>query len=329
MQAFFPAGGHAMPHDVDRYGSADREIARLFRLASMAIIAFVVGLGGWASFASISGAVVAFGKVAVEGKRRAIQHLDGGVVAQLHVKDGDVVAAGSLLVTLAARELEDEIAGLDREIAARMDQIKLAENELKDLLQLLEKRLVTHNRVASLQKEATSLAGDIARLSAQKAKVKARLDRVEIRAPAAGRIINLSTHTVGGVIAANATIGEIVPSNETLVIEARLSPQDINQVHAGQPARVLMTSFNLRTTPSLIGKVQQVSADLLRDEDRSGRDYYLARVILTEDVRTRLGDKALQPGMPAEVMIETDRRSILSYLTKPLADQIFKAFRER
>jgi HlyD family secretion protein len=268
------------------------------------------------------------GKVAVEGKRRAIQHLDGGVVTRLHVKDGDVVAGGDLLVTLAAKEIEEEMSGLDREIAARMSQIKLAEDELKDLLKLLEKRLVTHSRVAGLQKEATSLAGDIARLSAQKARLKVKLDRVQIRAPIAGRIINLSTHTVGGVVPPNATIGEIVPTDEALVIEVRVAPQDISQVHAGQSARVLMTSFNQRTTPSLVGTVQQVSPDLVRDEDK-GKEYYLARVVLADDTSQRLGTRLLQPGMPAEVLIETNRRSILSYLTKPLADQIFRAFREQ
>ena len=329
MQATFPPLRRSSPPEAERYDLAEFEIARLFRIAFITTLAFTIVFGGWGAMASIGGAVVATGKVVVEGKRRAIQHLDGGVVAQLHVKDGDVVAEGDLLVTLTASEFQEEISGLDREIAARMSQIQLAENELKDLLQLLEKRLVTHSRVATLQKEATSLAGDIARLVAQKAKLKARLGRVEIRAPIAGRIINLATHTVGGVIAPNATIGEVVPSNESLVIEARVPPQDINQVHAGQSARVLMTSFNLRTTPSLAGSVQQVSPDLLRDDEKGGREYYMARIVLAKGSQGQLGAKMLQPGMPAEVLIETDRRSILSYLTKPLADQIFKAFRER
>jgi multidrug efflux pump subunit AcrA (membrane-fusion protein) len=314
--------------DGTAYAGADADIIRLFRFAIVATVVLVVGFGGSAALAPISGAVVAAGKVAVEGKRRAIQHLDGGVVTQLHARDGDVVAAGDLLVTLESLEIQEEVAGLDREIAARMSQIGLAEKELKDLLDLFEKRLVPHHRVTSLQKEAASLAGEVARLTAQRAKAKGRLGRVEIRAPIAGRIINFATHTVGGVIAPNATIGEVVPSQEGLVVEARLSPQDVDQVHPGQPARVLMTSFNQRTTPSLFGTVEQISPDLVRDEEK-GREYYLARIMLAENTQQRLGSrKTLQPGMPAEVLIEAERRSILSYLTKPLRDQITRAFRE-
>lgn len=313
--------------DCTRYFAAEADITRLFRLSWAVTVLLVAGVGGWAATSSISGAVIAAGTVAVEGKRKVIQHLDGGVVAQLHVRDGDLVEAGGLLVTLEAAELRGEVAGLDKEIAARSAQIELIEDELKNLLQLLEKRLVAHNRVATLQREAASLAGEIAKLTAQKAKVEARLARVEIRAPIGGRVHNLATHTVGGVIPPNATIGEIVPSQEGLVIEARVAPQDIDEVQHGQSAQVRMTSLKQRTTPSLPGTVEQVSADLMRDEPR-GRDYYLARILLQEGAPQQLLGKPLVPGMPADVLIETQRRSVLSYLTKPLMDQIAHAFRE-
>lgn len=327
MAAPLHLSSHRPTSDDAGYMAAENDIRRLFRLAWFLVIILVVGLGGWSAAASISGAVIASGTVAVEGKRRAIQHLDGGVIAKLHVKNGDVVEEGSLLVTLQTHELEAERDGLDREIAARSAQIKLIEEELENLLELLEKRLVAQSRVATLQRESASLAGEIARLTSQKKKVEARLQRVEIRAPVAGRVHNLITHTIGGVIPPNATIGEIVPTLEGLIIEARLAPQDIDQVRPGQTAQVRMTSLNQRTTPLLPAKVEQVSADLLRDEV-SGRDYYLARILLTEDPKERLGGKSLLPGMPADVLIETQRRSVLSYLTKPLMDQIAHAFRE-
>jgi HlyD family secretion protein len=307
--------------------AAEADIKRLFRLSVIVTFVLIVGLGGWAAASSISGAVIASGTVAVEGKRRAIQHLDGGVIEMLHVKNGDVVEAGSLLVTLDAREFKDEIAGIDKEISARSAQIKLIEDELQNLLELLEKRLVAQNRVASLQRESAALAGEIARLTSHKAKIEARLERVEIRAPVSGRVHNLVTHTVGGVIPPNATIGEIVPSLEGLVIEARMDPQDIDQVQMGQAAQVRMTSLNQRTTPLLAATVDRVSADLMRD-DATGRDYYLVRIILADDAQQHLGGKPLVPGMPADVLIETQRRSVLSYLTKPLTDQIAHAFRE-
>ena len=313
--------------DSARYMAADGDIGRLFRLSWIVTVVLIVGFGGWAAASSISGAVIANGTLAVEGKRRAIQHLDGGVIAQLHVRNGDIVQEGSLLVTLDARELKSEIAGLDKEIAARSKQIKLIEDELKNLLELLEKRLIAQNRVAALQRESAAIAGEIARLGSQREKAEARLARAEIRAPVAGRVHNLVTHTVGGVIAPNATIGEIVPSLEGLIIEARVQPQDIDQVRAGLAAHVRMTSLNQRTTPSLPGKVDLVSADLLRDETKA-RDYFLVRITLDEGAQSHLHGKALVPGMPADVLIETDRRSVLSYLTKPFVDQISHAFRE-
>jgi multidrug efflux pump subunit AcrA (membrane-fusion protein) len=313
--------------DLARYFAAEADMARLFRLAWIVTVVLVAGVGGWAATSSISGAVIAAGTVAVEGKRKVLQHLDGGVVAHLHVRDGDVVESGNLLVTLDAEELRREVAGLDKEISARSQQIELIEGELKNLLELLEKRLVAHNRVTTLQREASSLAGDIARLSGQKAKVEARLARVEIRAPIAGRVHNLVTHTVGGVIPPNATIGEIVPSHEGLLIEARVAPEDVDEVRTGQQAHVRMTSLKQRTTPSLPGRVEQISADLMRD-DPKGRDYYLARILLAEAAPQLLAGKPLVPGMPADVLIETQRRSVLSYLTKPLMDQIAHAFRE-
>ena len=313
--------------DGARYLAADADIVRLFRLSWIVTIVLIAGFGGWAAASSISGAVIANGTLAVEGKRRAIQHLDGGVIAQLHVRNGDIVQEGSLLVSLDARELNSEIAGLDKEIAARSKQIKLIEDELKNLLELLEKRLVAQTRVATLQRESAAIAGEIAKLSSQKERVQSRLTRAEIRAPVSGRVHNLVTHTVGGVIAPNATIGEIVPSLEGLVIEAKVQPQDIDQVRAGLSAHVRMTSLNQRTTPSLSGKVEQISADLMRDEAKA-RDFFLVRIILAEDAQAHLHGTALLPGMPADVLIETDRRSVLSYLTKPLADQIAHAFRE-
>ena len=314
--------------DAERYASSERDLARLLRGSWIVTILLIVGVGGWLATASINGAVVASGTVVVEGNRRVVQHLDGGTIAKLHVKDGDAVEANALLITLDAHELEAGSAGLAKEIAAQSAQIDLVEDELKGLLELQVKRLVTHSRVTGLQREAARLAGEIAKLANEKAKLDARLARAEIRAPVAGRVLNLSTHTIGGIIPANATIAEIVPTREALRIEARLSPRDIDQVHAGQTAQLRMTSLNQRTTPTLEGAVEQVSADLMRENDRS-TEYYLVRIRLDPDAGKKLEHAVLLPGMPADVMIETGRRSALSYLIKPLSDQIARAFREQ
>jgi multidrug efflux pump subunit AcrA (membrane-fusion protein) len=319
-----------LPASVDaaRYHTSERDLARQLRSSWIVTVLLILGLGGWAATASINGAVLANGTVVVEGNRRVVQHLDGGTIAKLHVKEGDAVEAGALLISLDAHELEAGAAGLDKEITAQSSQIDLIEDELKGLLELQAKRLVANSRVTGLQREAARLSGEIAKLANEKAKLDAKLARSQIRAPVAGRVLNLATHTIGGIIPANATIAEIVPTKEALRIEARLSPRDIDQVRSGQAAHMRMTSLNQRTTPSLEGAVERVSADLMRD-DPLGAEYYLVRILLDKDAEKTLDGAILLPGMPADVMIETDRRSALSYLVKPLSDQIARAFREQ
>ena len=316
------------PIDCVRYLRSEADLGRLFRNAWIVTLFLIVGFGGWAATASISGAVIAVGTVVVEGNRRLVQHLDGGTIGKIHVKEGDAVEAGALLISLDGHEFEEGSAGLTKEIASQSAQIDLIEEELKGLLQLQEKHLVARSRVSALQKDAARLSGEIARLSNEKMKLDARFERTQIRAPVSGRVLNLVTHTIGGIIAANSTIAEIVPSKEAPRIEARLSPRDIDQVRSGQAAHMRMTSLNQRTTPALEGTVKRVSADLLRDDAR-GADYYQVRILLEESAEKKLDGARLVPGMPADVMIETDQRSALSYLVKPLSDQIARTFREK
>lgn len=310
------------------YLRAERDLVWLLRYAWIVTILLIVGFGGWTATASLNGAVIAAGTVVVEGNRRVVQHLDGGTIAKIHVKEGDPVEAGALLLSLDAHEVEEGIAGVSQEISSQSDQIDSIEQELKSLIELKAKRLVSQNRVSALQREAARLAGEVARLSNEKSKLEARLARAEIRAPVAGRVLNLAAHTIGGIIPPNATIAEIVPTNEALRVDARLSPRDIDQVRSGQPARLRMTSLNLRTTPDLDGTVEQVSADLHQDAaDSAG--YYLVRILLEAGAEKKLDGAMLLPGMPTEVLIEADSRSVLSYLIKPLSDQIARAFREQ
>lgn len=307
--------------------TAERDLGRLFQLAWAITIALLIGLGIWARASSVNGAVISTGTIAVEGKRKAVQHLDGGTVAVIHVKEGARVEAGAPIASLDDRELVAELAGVTAEIAARSKQIASIENELEGLLDLHARKLVANNRVTGLQREATGLAADVARLSNQKAKVEARLARIVVHAPVAGWVHNLAIHTVGGLIQPGATIAEMVPVNDGLIVEARIVPSDVDQIRPSQAVSVRMTSFNQRTTPSLNGHIDNVSADLLRDELK-GYPYYLARIVIADAEKHKLGSKVLVPGMPAEVLIETERRSVMSYLTKPLTDQIMRAFRE-
>jgi HlyD family secretion protein len=154
------------------------------------------------------------------------------------------------------------------------------------------------------------------------------LDRIEIRAPTSGVVHQLSAHTIGGVIRAGDAIMEVVPDSDDLQIEARLQPNDIDQVRTGQKAFVRFSAFNQRVTPQLAGMVSYVSADTSHDQ-QTNAPYFTVRVALSEEERRRLAGLQLVPGMPAEVFMQTGSRTMMSYLLKPITDQIRRAFVEQ
>ncbi len=153
------------------------------------------------------------------------------------------------------------------------------------------------------------------------------LARTDIRAPLAGTVVDLQVHTAGGVIAAGAPLLDIVPSAGRLVVEAKVSPRDIDVVRRGLEAQVRFTAFNQRHRAPAQGTLTSVSADLLSDR-ASGETYYLARVELVETQTLAIDLDELYPGMQAEVMIVTGARSALDTLMEPLMKRFDRAFRE-
>jgi membrane fusion protein, type I secretion system len=155
------------------------------------------------------------------------------------------------------------------------------------------------------------------------------LTRTEIRAPQSGRVIGLSIHTVGGVIAPGAPIMEIVPGGAKLEIAARVSPRDVDKVRAGQAAVIRFSSFSARMTPQVKGTVRSVSADSLADQI-TGAPYYLVLIDLPEadELMDALRGEPLVPGMPAETFIRTGRQPAISYLLRPLTDALARSMRE-
>ena len=164
-------------------------------------------------------------------------------------------------------------------------------------------------------------------LSEQKVAAEDQLKRIDVRAPQEGRVLQLAVHTIGGVIAPGEPIMLIVPEADKLTIEARIAPQDIDQLHTGQSALLRFSAFDQRTTPEIDGEVNLISADLTQDQ-RTGASYYLVHITPNSRELARLGNVKFVPGMPVEAFIQTGERTVLSYLVKPLRDQITKAFRE-
>lgn len=180
---------------------------------------------------------------------------------------------------------------------------------------------------SSAASELMDVFARISELRRAQAAADDSFDRAVIRAPQAGVVDKLAVRTVGGVIPAGQTILEIVPDDDRMVVETTISPVDIDQVHIGQPATVRFSAFSARTTPELKGRVTHVSAD--RTDDRNTHSaFYRVTVALDKGEISRLGELRLRPGMPAETFIQTGHRTMLSYILKPLADQLARAFRE-
>ncbi|WP_051379704.1 HlyD family type I secretion periplasmic adaptor subunit [Bradyrhizobium murdochi] len=177
-------------------------------------------------------------------------------------------------------------------------------------------------------KELGEAQGKEAELSERSIAARDVLERIEMRAPTSGVIHQLTVHTIGGVIRGGDTVMEVVPDSDDLQIEARLQPNDIDQVRKGQQAFVRFSAFNQRVTPQLIGQVSYVSPDTTRDQ-QTGTSYFTVRIMLPEEERRRLAGLQLSSGMPAEVFMQTGSRTMLSYLFKPILDQFQRAFVER
>lgn len=199
---------------------------------------------------------------------------------------------------------------------------KIAEIEIEIL------RIDQEFRSGTIEELRDNLA-EQAELLERRTAAEDELRRIDIRAPHSGTVHELSVHTVGGVINPAEPIMLIVPEDEDLIVEARIATHDIDMVQTGDGnAFVRLPAFNQHTTPELIGRVIDVSADMTVDP-YTGQPYYLARISISREEQDKLGEKRLVPGMPAEVYVKTEDRTVLSYLAKPVMDQMSRAFRER
>ncbi|MBZ0229403.1 MAG: HlyD family type I secretion periplasmic adaptor subunit [Bauldia sp.] len=154
-----------------------------------------------------------------------------------------------------------------------------------------------------------------------------QLKKLEIRAPIAGTVYQLAVHTVGGVVGAGEAIMMIVPENDLLVVEAHVDPGQVDRVYPQQTATLRFSTLGGRTTPEYSGTVETLSPDVVVDQ-RTGQAFYVARIRMPPEASADLGDKMV-PGVPVEVFISTGERTVLSYLVRPLGDQIMHTFRER
>ena len=417
------------------------------RRVGFLIVMVTFGLfGGWAVFAPLDSAALAPGVVTVKSYRKTVQHLEGGIVRELRVRDGDQVKTGDVLMVLdntqarsememmrsqliaarelearlvaerdglaepaavpdldasdprvreardsearifqtrrngllgeigiqekAIRQIEEQIRGFRAIIASKQTLATSYQEEIVDLRALLAEGYVDKQRLreqerslARLQAEvvehqsasaraqvqigeaelkilqlkktfATEVAGQLGEtrtkiydLRERLATVQDRDKRTEVLAPESGMVMGMTVHTLGGVVNPGTPLMDIVPANEELIVEAQLSPTDIDRIVVGQLVDIRFSAFKSSATPVIEGQLLQVSADRLTNKE-TGTAYYLARVALTETGRKTLGNLALVPGMPAEVLINTGARTLLQYLIQPASNAFARSLIE-
>lgn len=333
----------------------DRDEHHYSRLGWMVVL---VGFGGfmlWATFAPLDQGVSAQGTVMSEGYARVVQPVVGGRIEAVLVKDGDQVQEGQVLIRLndiqanaqynVAKEeisgLEHKIEALENSKASKETQLRTLNEQVKNNRTLASEGYVPRSKVLDLERMQAQVAGAIhedtgqleylrRQLNETKEKYKSYeydLSNAEIKAPAAGTVVNLGQMTVGSVISAGTKVMSVVPNNEALLVEAMLPIHLIDNVYPGLPVEMMFPAFDQTNTPKIPGVLESISADRLVDE-KAG-PYYKAKVEVSPEGMSVLGKRQIRPGMPVEVFIITGERTMMSYLLKPLLDRSRSAMRER
>jgi len=420
-----------------------------------ALSIFLGGFGAWAVTAPLSGAVIAPGRIMKEGESRVLSHESGGVVMAIHVREGDRVAQGEVLVEIdnvarraeldqlqnrlaglnaradrlqAEREgatefpqkaglrlsgrsediavfvsepgrfdhlirdqraeflarraqrlsetdlletqrrvLHEEMAGLEGETSAIEAQIESLENEIALRRQLAREGYARKTELRQFERDLARMKGEQARLETRRqalphrlsevdaklrqlerdfqeeiardlaearqemAEVKSQLSaaennvaRVAVAAPAPGVIDKMHVNTLGSAVQPYTPIVEIVPENEAVIMEVEVSPADIDGIHVGQPARVVLSSFDMEEVQPVSAKVSFVSPDR-RVGENDGRAFFVARLRLDAEQSSSVPE--LQSGMPVEAYMTTQERTFLQIMMDPFAQSLRRAFR--
>jgi HlyD family secretion protein len=261
-----------------------------------------------------------------------------GLVAQEKAKDQEIALVEKELVGVSSlydqhlvqmsrlTTLQRDAARLNGERAQFIASIAQAKGKITETeLQIIQ---VDKDLVSDVSKDLRETNDKIGEFVERKVTAEDQLRRTDIRAPQDGMVLQSTVHTVGGVITAGDAIMMIVPQTDALSVEAKVNPQDIDKLQIGQKTLLRLSAFNQRTTPELNGVVTRVSPDVTTDQ-RTGQSYYTIRVSMPPEEVARLGDVKIIPGMPVEAFVQTGDRTMLSYLIKPLSDQLMRAFREK
>lgn len=241
------------------------------------------------------------------------------LVSQQGLLDKGLAQAGTVLALQREQaRLRGQLGELAAELARTDGQITEVDIEISSL---------STRRREEAAAELRQTGPTILELAERRRALAERIARLEIRAPVAGLVLGLQVTTPRAVLRPAEPVLYVIPQDRPLVITARIAPIHIDEVAVGQPVELVFSAFSARDTPHLQGKVTRVSADALTDS-QTGATFYTAELQLDDGEQVRLGDRALLPGMPVEVFLQTGRRTPLAYLVKPFTDYFARAFRE-
>lgn len=243
------------------------------------------------------------------------------------IEEWKILLAEQLIDKLKIRELMKEKAMIEGDISNSQSEIAKAKEQMNELQsQFLARQKEIQDKTFE---ELVATKNLLAEIRSKRVALKDTSERLSVKAPISGVVVGLEIHTIGGVITAGKSIMDIVPYNEHLMIYAKIQTNDVDKVHPNQLADIRFSAFNTKYTNVLEAKVVHVSADSLIDQ-RTGTPYYEVKLELTPKGYTQLQGYqfSLVAGMPAEVMIKTEERTILSYLIKPFFDMLNRSFNE-
>lgn len=292
----------------------------------LVLAAFFGGGVGSAAFMPLDKGIVFSGAVIAESKVQPVQHKVGGIVGRVLVHEGQEVKAGDVLVSLDAAQIGEQIDALRKQADAAKRQLVLIKQETQAFTELMEKKLAPRSKVLALERQVAEVEKETAGIVARIAVAEQELKLMEIRSPVAGRVLTLAVRGAGGVIQAGGTVAEIVPQEDRLVLEGKLTPMQIEHAHPGMGAKVWLRTLSFRNSVPFRARLSWISPDTVEDK-RSGAAYFVARVEL-EATRAEIASRiALHPGMRAELLLLTGERTLLDQLLDPLVRNMNRAFR--
>lgn len=293
-------------------------------LAMGLLVAFIV----WSSIARLEVVAVALGQIVPTGSVQVIQHLDGGRVAAINVREGQQVKKGDVLLSINPLDARSDLEGL----TARAKKLKSEVDYLREVAKirsdLAKERLTTRTQALDAERQLAAVEGEYDRTLFEITKLRERLSRMEIISPVDGIVQDLKYRTIGGVIAPGATVMNVVPTDDVVRAEIRVSTADVGHVREGQLVRIKVQTYDFMRYGVVEGKVSIVSAFSTLDEQQ--QPYFKTYVDLSKKSMGKTDkEMPILPGMTVQGDIVTDNQTVLKYLLRPVFVAFSQGMRER